>query len=323
MPLVDRPEFLTWLSRCPLAICGSPALRAGRAVKVHRVSSTNSIVAQYWAGVQQRLEAEVTVFAELVRHEAERGRENEAVLARILGSFVPRRYGVGSGLLIDSSDHYSRQTDVVLFDQSDELAVLAQTTQLLFPVENVLAGIEVKTTLRKEDIEDCALKHEDLLRLEPSREHPDGTSHPLFVVLAYTAGPRPATLISHFRSSDHATRPELGCVLGPGLVFGSTPLVASDQVSGLAAGLCLLRDENGDYIEGKPTGPEMMATYGGRQYPVVKYEGQNLLVDRARALLLFVEALVALLAEKQGRPAPAISAYVTKEMRSLAPLTGG
>jgi inhibitor of KinA sporulation pathway (predicted exonuclease) len=64
----------------------------------------------------------------------------------------------------------------------------------------------------------------------------------------------------------------------------------------------------------------MMTTYMGRPYPLVKYDGRNLLVDRARALLLFVEALVALLAEKQGRLAPAISSYVDEDMRSLAPL---
>jgi hypothetical protein len=64
----------------------------------------------------------------------------------------------------------------------------------------------------------------------------------------------------------------------------------------------------------------MISQHAGRSYPIVKYDGENLLADRARTLLLFVEALVALLAEKQARRPPAMSHYITPEMRQLAPL---
>ena len=237
----------------------------------------------------------------------------------MLGAFVPQRYGLGSGLLIDSDDRYSRQTDVLLFDQSDEPAALAQTTQLLFPVENVLAAIEVKTTLRKEDIDDCFKKSESIRTLDTAREHPDKSTHPLFIVLAYTSSPLPATVVRHFREGDAAFRPDLVCVLGPGLMLSSAG-PSSDKRQGLAAGLALLRDTDGNYVEAEPTGPDMMAPYEGRQYPIVEHAGKSLLADRGRALLLFVEALVRLLAEKQGRPAPVISHYVTAAMRELAPL---
>ena len=79
-----------------------------------------SIVEEYSAGVLQRLNAEVYVFAQLVTHEGERGRENEAVIARILQALVPQRYGIGSGLLIDTVDQYSRQTDIIVYEQSDD-----------------------------------------------------------------------------------------------------------------------------------------------------------------------------------------------------------
>jgi hypothetical protein len=46
------------------------------------VDGAVSILARYWEGVLQRLEAEVYVFAQLVAHEGERGRENEVVIAR-------------------------------------------------------------------------------------------------------------------------------------------------------------------------------------------------------------------------------------------------
>lgn len=285
------------------------------------MSSGGSIIEQYWAGVQQRLEAEVAVFAELVQHEGERGRENEAALGRILNSFIPHRYGVGTGLLIDSDNQYSRQTDLVIFDRSDEPAALAQTTQLLFPIENVLAAIEVKTTLRKADIEDCTQKQTGMLNLRPARKHPNSTTHPIFVVLAYTTGPLPKTILRHFQTNAQVVAPDLVCILEPGLLLGTAPhLSATRDDHDLASGLALLRDDNGDYVDANADGPDMIASYNGHQYPIVKYGDRHVLVDRSRALLLFVESLVCLLADKQTRPTPAISNYITDEMRYLAPV---
>jgi hypothetical protein len=59
---------------------------------------------------------------------------NELALARLLESFVPERVGVGTGVLIDSADKQSQQTDVVLFDRGNQPAVIAHTMQVLFPV---------------------------------------------------------------------------------------------------------------------------------------------------------------------------------------------
>jgi hypothetical protein len=128
-----------------------------------------SIVEEYWAGVLARLQAEVEVFARLVQHRGEQGRESEVALARLLGSFVPQRFGIGTGLIIDTEDRYSRQMDLVVFEQSDEPAVLAQTTQLLYPIEAVLACIEVKTTIRKEALDDCATKKASITALKPQQ----------------------------------------------------------------------------------------------------------------------------------------------------------
>lgn len=83
------------------------------------------------------------------------------------------------------------------------------------------------------------------------------------------------------------------------------------------AGLAQLR-ENGEPIEGTPTGPDMRQTHRGRQYPIVTFGSRQLLVEPSRALLLFIEALVRRLAARQERPEPVMSLYITKEMRELA-----
>ncbi|MGH3686103.1 MAG: DUF6602 domain-containing protein [Pseudonocardiaceae bacterium] len=141
------------------------------------------LVEEYWDGVLRRLQAEVDIFARLVRHQGERGRENELAFVRLLEGLVPKRYGLGSGMLIDSGDRFAKQTDIVVFDQSNGPTILAQTTQLLFPVEQVRVCVEIKTTLTKEEIKDCGKKKAALLSLKPT----GGDNYPLFVVLAYHA----------------------------------------------------------------------------------------------------------------------------------------
>lgn len=276
------------------------------------------IVSEYWAGVLQRLQAEVSVFAALVAHEGERGRENEAVLARILDGFVPLRYGIGSGLLVDTEDHYSRQTDIVLFDQSDEPRLFAQTTQLLFPIESVLASIEIKTTLRGGDIEDCFAKAKDMRELVTARRHPNGASHPLFVVLAYRAGQEPATIMRKLLAADPEQRPDLLCVVEQGILAGTSDAINAGGVEDYNAGTALLRDTSGNYIDIEPSDPNALGVFDGRQYPIVKYDDRLVLSDPARGLLLFVEALVRLVAIQQARPIPVISHYVQDAMRELA-----
>ena len=276
-----------------------------------------SIVNEYWAGVLQRLEAEVNIFAQLVAHEGEKGRENEAVMARILEALVPQRYGIGTGLLIDTGDHYSHQTDIVVYDQSDEPAVLAQTTQILFPMESVLACVEIKTTLRGPDVDDCLEKAADMrTNLAAARAHPDDSEHPLFVVLAYSAGQQPKTIIKKFMDANDEQRPDLVCVVEQGMLLGADESIRADSAAPLDAGIALLRDD-GNPVDGEKN-PDMRYVYQGRPYPMVNYGGKLLLVEPSRVLLLFVETLVRRLAEKQKRPKPVISYYVNDVMRELA-----
>jgi hypothetical protein len=277
-----------------------------------------SIVAEYWAGVLQRLDAEVHVFARLIAHEGERGRENEAVLARILEALVPRRYGIGSGLLFDTAGAYSRQTDIVVFEQSDEPAVLAQTTQVLFPIESVLACIEVKTTLRGEDVTDCLKKARDMRKLTVARKHADGSEHPLFVVLAYRAGQTPQTIMQKFLEAEEYERPDLVCVVEQAVLAGADQTIRDGSDAPIDAGIALLHTEDRQPVEGTPTGPDLRQRYEGREHSMVAIDGRHLLVDRSGALLLFAEALVRRLAQKQDRSTPVISYYVTAEMRELA-----
>ena len=273
-----------------------------------------SALEQYWAGVLQRLRAEVDVFARLVGHMGERGRLNELALARLLESFVPERVGVGTGLLIDSEDCQSQQTDVILFDQGNQPAVMAQTTQVLFPVEVTLGCVEVKTSLTSDGVKDCLAKAKSLHQLKPVSDFP-GT--PPFAVLAYNAGLGPKGFVESFKR-DSTHRPDLLCVLEIGLVAGG-PGVLDDNQPDWKAGLALAQTDNqdGSWDLVVVDGTQEHVEHEGRLASVVEHGDRCYVADPGRALLLFAEALARLVAKRSDSPNPAISHYLSDRTREL------
>ncbi len=239
---------------------------------------------------------------------------NELALARLLEGFVPDRTGVGTGLLIDSLDYQGPQTDVVLFDQANQPAVMAQTTQVLFPVEVVQATIEVKTSLSKSAIDDCIDKNARLQRLKPVEGF---GGLPPFVVLAYNASVSPARISEAFASRPEQA-PDLLCVLDLGLVGGG-PGTLDQAHETWTAGLALAHQEAND---GKWTLVEADSTHEreehqGHSAAVVAHGDRTHLADPGRALLLFADALARLVAIRSSGSPPAFSHYLTERTRSL------
>lgn len=284
-----------------------------------------AVVEEYWSGVLQRLQAEVDIFNRLIKHAGEKGRENELSLARILASLIPKRYGVGSGLLIDSKDGYSSQTDIVIFNQADDPAVLAQSSQVLFPVENVRACIEVKTSVGSEEISDCGDKVASVKRLYSS-----SGSTPLYTLVGYDSTVFPGAIARNIRSLDAEKRPDLVCILNQAIFGGweefvCYPISQLTQPKKYVIGIAQLHevDEGGQRIPGKhvamPERPAENFRYerGGNHFPITMVNKEFYVVEPSRTLLLFCESLLRLLALRECQAAPTLSVYVTPTAREL------
>jgi hypothetical protein len=282
-----------------------------------------AVVEEYWSGVLQRLQAEVDLFNSLIKHSGEKGRENELSLARILEKLVPRKYGIGSGMLIDSQDSYSSQTDIVVFNQADDPGVLAQTNQVLFPVENVKVCIEVKTTVGKDEIIDCAKKVRSVKALVSTSER----SRPIYALVGYKASTYVDTLVSNLADLPLVDRPDIVCILNVGLVGGlgrifsrQSPAGEQDYYLGHAALHDV--DENGSRRPGVFVDPpedfdEPILSSGPVQYPITKVGKGFTVVEPSRALLLYCEALLRELAWREGDEIPTLSHYLSATAHEL------
>lgn len=98
----------------------------------------------YFASVYNKLEADALLFNRKLPHAGLVGSENENAIADVLRHFLPARYGVEvNALVIDRFGKVSRQADIVIFDAENQ----ARFFRKVYPVESVYAVIEVKTSM--------------------------------------------------------------------------------------------------------------------------------------------------------------------------------
>jgi hypothetical protein len=281
-----------------------------------------SILEKYWLGILQRLQAEVLSFNQLVNHRGEQGRENEQSLSRILERLIPQKYGVGTGLVIDRNGEYSRQMDIVVYDNSDEPTLMAQTNQVLFPIENVMLCIEVKTTIDKDEIDNAYEKMHSLIRLETNNQPPS------FGLVGYKSSIGADTVAKHITSVNSMARPstfDYCFVLELGLVGTMLQHTEERPTSSILTGIAPLHDTSsglrvaGNCVTVADDYPEHEFKVGRQTYPVVSVGALSVAADPARALLIFCEAMLADLASRAGRES-VMRRYMTDLTRDLLPL---
>lgn len=271
-------------------------------------------VGPYWTGVMQRLQAEVEQMNQLIAHQGAKGTENELSLARLVENLIPTRFGVGSGLLVDSVGNSSKQMDLIVYERGNEPGIFAQTNQVLFPVENVRLCIEVKTTLTKTALDDGREKKASIEALSSST----GRRPPL-ALFGYGADITATTIAGHLDtlSNSHGPRPDMTTSVLLALLVGELP-----AQKGWTRAVAALheQDKDGHIVPGSEEQPtadeETNAVRRGVLYPIVRVsKGRYVVAEPSRSLLLLAEWIVRVLHD--GDADPVLSAYIDATAREL------
>ena len=65
---------------------------------------------------------------------------------------LPNRYGVGTGEIISSTNHVSKQSDLIIFDQLDNVPLLYDSKVQVYPIDCIYGIIEIKSQLSKQKL---------------------------------------------------------------------------------------------------------------------------------------------------------------------------
>jgi hypothetical protein len=105
--------------------------------------------------------------ATAVDHHGLRGSRREASVAKFLGTRLPRDHAVDTnGISFDAHDMQSRELDILIYRAGDTPFLLPDDPPLV-PSESLLAAVEVKSVLDRDEIRDCLEVAHSIRQLRP------------------------------------------------------------------------------------------------------------------------------------------------------------
>ena len=114
---------------------------------------------------QNVLRSKLELSKRSIVHDATLGEVNENHFIDVLRRYLPNRYCVDSGFVIDSFGHTSDQIDAIVFDRVYTPTLLDQYGHLFVPAEAVYGVFEVKPSFNKEYLNYAADKAASVRKL--------------------------------------------------------------------------------------------------------------------------------------------------------------
>ena len=87
-----------------------------------------------------------------LKHDLTKGELKELFVSRVLRSFLPSQFDIGSGIVVNGADQHSRQTDILIYDNRILPPFIKEQSIGVFPAHSVIAIVEIKTTLNKKEL---------------------------------------------------------------------------------------------------------------------------------------------------------------------------
>ncbi len=269
---------------------------------------------QFFSGILTQLQAEIDLINSIVPHNVTKGSLNEASFRKIVESFIPSRYDIGSGIVIDSHGNKSNQIDLIIFDKFFSSKLFRTYSQVIYPVETVFACIEIKTKLDKAELEEVAKENINIANLKhysnfintirPSKTVPkaiDFTEHetrpPLTFLLAYhTSTVNPLTVKRWFEeNSNKKFLPDLTLFLDLGMAVIRTNPIEKENFDFIITPVrnndIGYQDNDIAYVKE----PNKLCNTNGRTYKSSSWKSKNggyPLIMPEKALLSFLINLV-------------------------------
>lgn len=102
---------------------------------------------------QKLLQVSLDLSTQSVTHSGTLGDVNERYFIDFLRKYLPARYAVNNGIIIDRNGTTSDQIDVIIYDNQYTPTLLDQKNHRFVPAEAVYAVFEVKPTINKNYLE--------------------------------------------------------------------------------------------------------------------------------------------------------------------------
>lgn len=110
-----------------------------------------TLIQQYASGIVKGFVEQVRSISDM-KHRYTKGRLRELFVANVLDRYLTAQFGVGSGIVVNQRGDQSDQMDIIIYDNRVLPPFVREQGIGVFPVEAVIATIEVKSILDKTEL---------------------------------------------------------------------------------------------------------------------------------------------------------------------------
>lgn len=105
-------------------------------------------------GMSDRMQIDFDYLRQVYQHRGNKGDSSVSILKKFLEDYLPQKYSIGRGEIIDSNGEHSDEQDMVIYDNLYCPKLIPRTSEdpEIFPCESVYGVIEVKSMLNTGDI---------------------------------------------------------------------------------------------------------------------------------------------------------------------------
>lgn len=161
--------------------------------------------------------------AKSINHNGQKGALREGALREVLIKYLPKKYGVTTGVIVDSKGTQSNQQDIILYDIATCPVLVNEEELRMIPVESVYATIEVKSSLDSTILSEAYENIKSVKNLYRIPSNGDQLiSIPLGFVFSYSANTKIETLCQRFieinKSTSRERKVNAVCILDQGII---------------------------------------------------------------------------------------------------------
>jgi len=100
-----------------------------------------------------------------INHNGVKGTVREESLRDFLIQYLPKKYSVGTGVIVNERGTQSKQQDIFIYDSFNSPVLFNTDSIRYMPIESIYSTIEVKSTLAKKDLEQAVENIQSVKRL--------------------------------------------------------------------------------------------------------------------------------------------------------------
>ena len=129
------------------------------------MTTSPNLLKEIASNVQEKLLASLAQ-PQPIEHPGTKGDSTESAWISLFQDYLPTRYRIAKGIVVDYEGNTSKQIDCLIFDAHFTPQIIPSEVSLYIPAEAVHAVFEVKQKINNENLQDASLKVQSVRRLK-------------------------------------------------------------------------------------------------------------------------------------------------------------